>query len=250
MSAKLQLTRQQLAEFLKDPEAIKVMERLLAIGNSIRDNIFSQAITITSNTTIGLLDHLVLIDTANAVTITIPEGCPIGHEIKITRLVASTNAVTVARSGTETIEGGATFITHGSTVASTLNNSEVVLKKISATSWQFVGGEIIGSNTNGSYVQYANGTMIAWKEKTKVDVPRTNAVTIVVMNFPYPFVGTKAMIYSMNFIHDQNVDWRYGRAYSERKADLYPDHSAFCVDAFGDYYAHFMYSWVAIGRWK
>lgn len=171
MSAKLQLTRQQLAEFLKDPETIKVMERLLAIGNSIRDNIFSQAITITSNTTIGLLDHLVLIDTANAVTITIPEGCPIGHEIKITRLVASTNAVTVARSGTETIEGGATFITHGSTVASTLNNSEVVLKKISATSWQFVGGEIIGSNTNGSYVQYANGTMICYvKKQTRIPV--------------------------------------------------------------------------------
>ncbi len=249
MSAKLQLTRQQLAEFLKDPEAIKVMERLLAIGNSIRDNIFSQAITITSNTTIGLLDHLVLIDTANAVTITIPEGCPIGHEIKITRLVASTNAVKVARSGTETIEGGATFITHGSTVASTLNNSEVVLKKISATSWQFVGGEISGSNANGFYVKYANGTMEQWFDQT-VSI----AVTTV---YAESYYGHKTWTFPISFTNSPVFCYMTARTpgkitscASTNSARPSSAGSFYVqdlnVNGTNDYYCQYF----AIGRWK
>jgi len=243
MSAKLQLSRQQLSEFLKDPEAIKVMERLLSIGNGIRDNIFSQTLTITANTTIGLLDHLILIDTANAITVTIPAGCPIGHEVKITRLVASTNAVTVVRSGTETIEGGTTFITHGATVASTLNNSEVVLKKVLATAWRFVGGEISGSNANGLWTKFSNGMLIC--HGTAAPYQWADPYLRFHITSPYEFAD---LTYSVGFsfatgssmtfyMHNQILN------YSTTRFDL----------AFYRYtgtYTETKLSFIAIGRWK
>ena len=37
MSARIKMSREQIAAFLKDPDAIKTMERLLAIADSIRD---------------------------------------------------------------------------------------------------------------------------------------------------------------------------------------------------------------------
>jgi hypothetical protein len=118
-----------------------------------------QTVTATGNVTLGLLDNSVLVNTAAAVTITIPAGCAIGHEIRIMRTVTSANAITVARSGSETIEGATTFITHGSWAATTLNLSEVVLKKVFSTEWRFVGGEISGSTSIGSYIKYPSGVM-------------------------------------------------------------------------------------------
>jgi hypothetical protein len=161
---------------------------------------------ITASVTIGLLDNSVLVNTANVVTITLPSGCPIGHEVKITRLVASTNAVTVARSGTDTIEGLTSFDTHGSTVASTLNNSEVVLKKISATEWKFVGGEVSGSNTNGLWIKYSDGTMIQWGSRT----PATNNNSGTIYDYPSnEFISIKALLGTVNGISSGGLNGSY-----------------------------------------
>lgn len=112
---------------------------------------------ITGNYTVTSNDRSIIVNTASAVTITLPEGLPIGFDIDIMRLVASTNAVTVARTGSDTVEGGATFITHGAFTASTLNDQRVSIQKKSSTSWKFVSGEISGSSSNQKYTKFASG---------------------------------------------------------------------------------------------
>jgi len=116
----------------------------------------------------------IMISIADAVTVTISAGLPIGTETRIMRTVASANAITVARSGSETIEGATSFVTHGAQVASTLNLSEVVLKKVSATEWRFVGGEISGSNANGTYTKLPTGK-ISQRHTTGVVTTDLNA---------------------------------------------------------------------------
>lgn len=114
---------------------------------------------VTASAMVGANTRTVLVNTANAVTLTVPASLAVGKEIGIMRTVASANAITVACSGSETIEGATTFITHGAQAASTGNYAEVVLKKISATAWMFVRGEVSGSNSDGSWVKYGDGTM-------------------------------------------------------------------------------------------
>jgi len=75
----------------------------------------------------------VMISITSAVTVTISEGLPIGTETRILRTVDSTNAVTVARSGSETINGAVSL-------AFTLGISEITFKKVSATNWELVVG--------------------------------------------------------------------------------------------------------------
>ena len=110
-------------------------------------------VEVTENYEVVLGDRTLIITTADAVIITIPEGLPVGTDLKISRTVASTNAVTVAKTGSDTIEGGATFVTHGAFAASTLNDAEVVIKK------KFVSGIVSGSTSDGMYTQYPNGDL-------------------------------------------------------------------------------------------
>lgn len=114
---------------------------------------------ITGNYTVTADDHTIIVNTASAVTITIPDGFTLGFDLCISRSLASTNAVTVAMLGDETIEGAATFVTHGAFAASTLNDADVVLRKKAAADWRFVGGVIAGSTATGWYQKHADGTM-------------------------------------------------------------------------------------------
>lgn len=91
--------------------------------------------SVTANYTISDYDRKIIINTADAVTLTIPEGLSLYRDIEIQRVVASTNAVTVATSGSETIEDATTFITHGSTSSSFLNTQIVRITKTNATAW-------------------------------------------------------------------------------------------------------------------
>lgn len=115
---------------------------------------------ITGNYTVTANDRTIIVNTASAVTITLPEGLPIGFDVDIMRLVASTNAVTVAKTGSDTIEGGSTFITHGAFASSTLNDQKVTIQKKSSTSWKFVSGVVKGSTSAGTYRKYPERTLI------------------------------------------------------------------------------------------
>ncbi|MFA5130488.1 MAG: hypothetical protein WC477_06290 [Patescibacteria group bacterium] len=114
---------------------------------------------ITGNYTVTADDHTIIVNTASAVTITIPDGLPQGFDLCISRTLASTASVTVAMSGSETVEGASSFVTHGAFAASTMNDAEVTIRKKTTTDWRFVGGEITGSNGNGSYKYTSNGEL-------------------------------------------------------------------------------------------
>lgn len=154
---------------------------------------------ITGNYTVTANDRTIIVNTASAVTITLPEGLPIGSDIDIMRLVASTNAVTVARSGSETIEGGTSFVTHGAYASSFLNDSMVSLQKKSSTSWKFVSGIISGSTSDGRYEKHSNGIMHQWVYSVLSSVVFTLAASpiaqsslITPANWPLSFTAIKS----------------------------------------------------------
>jgi hypothetical protein len=259
--AKLQISRKQLADFLSDPDAIKLFERLFSTVDGLYDesNIVS-LLVIDADATLSGTDTEIVVNTSDAVTITIPSDLPVGHDIKITRAVASTNAVTVATSGSETIEGAATLVTHGATVASTLNNAEVVIKKVSDTAWSFVAGEISGSNANGSYIKFGDGTMEC-RGWGYISTPGGAIIYTTAFTFP------------ANFILDTDIDLIPGsigtkstgiptsrKDINSLPASVVITGTASSVSggtmaarwssAFGAANYYSVFSYVAIGRWK
>lgn len=137
---------------------------------------------ITGNYTVTADDRTIIVNTASAVTITIPDDLPQGFDVCISRAVASTNAVTVAMSGSETIEGGSSLITHGEHASLRSDDAEVVIKKKTDTSWKFVSGIISGSNAYGEWSKFSNGKLI----QTSIDLTPTPS-TILYIQFPVSF---------------------------------------------------------------
>lgn len=121
-----------------------------SIENIVEVSVGNQVV-VTGDYTLKHGEKRVIVNTANAVTITIPTTFELYDKIEISRIVASTNAVTLARSGSETINGATTFVTHGATVSSVLNNNTVKITKTASAAWTWTGGTISGSNANGVY---------------------------------------------------------------------------------------------------
>jgi len=104
---------------------------------------------ITSDTLLGSNIRNVIVNTALAVSITIPDGLPMGTEIQITQVYASTSRITLKRKGNDTIEGAAS-VSYG------INISSLSIMKISKTNWSRVkGAGIIESYTdaNGNFIE-------------------------------------------------------------------------------------------------
>jgi hypothetical protein len=134
--------------------------------------------TVSANTALDSNACIIEVTTADAVTLTIPSGLSIGHQYCIKRTVASANGISVITSGSETVEGGTSFTVQGSKVSATLDTGEVVLEKVSSTAWAFVGGQISGSNSNGTWIKFSDGTMICQIGFTAVSGGATNYVSL------------------------------------------------------------------------
>jgi len=186
----------------------------------------------------------VMVTVADAVTITITAGLPIGTETRIMRTVASANAITVARSGSETIEGGTTFITHGAQVASTGNYAEVVLKKISATAWMFVRGEVSGSNSNGSWVKYGDGTMVQWGLVAPVAFSAPQSLNIRA-NYPSTFISNNLLVPTATIAPSSTNDGVQLRTLNTNN-EMYEDFNVLNQTTA----QNISLWWQAIGRWK
>lgn len=116
---------------------------------------------ITGNYTVTADDHTIIVNTASAVTITIPDGFTLGFDLCISRSLASTNAVTVAMLGDETIEGAVSFVTHGAKVTSEIDPARNVLQKVTSSSWRFVDGIITGVvSGKGRWAKNASGELV------------------------------------------------------------------------------------------
>jgi hypothetical protein len=117
--------------------------------------------TVSASTALQSDVCIVEVTTSDAVALTIPAGLPIGHQYRIKRTVSSANGISVARSGSETIEGLTSFTVQDSKVSATLDTGEVVIEKMSSTAWSFVGGQVSGSNSNGTWIKFSGGMIIA-----------------------------------------------------------------------------------------
>ena len=85
--------------------------------------------TITGNYTILSTDENIFVNTASAITISIPDALPLGKEFNIFRLIAGAN-ITVDTVGSETINGAATYTFYGSAIA-----TQVSFKKSASTDY-------------------------------------------------------------------------------------------------------------------
>jgi len=134
------------------------IENIMEISNGIT--------VVTGNYTILGTDKKIVVNTASAISLTITEGLSLYKDIEIQRIVASTNAITLLRSGSETIDGATSFITHGALTASTLNPEVVRITKTSSTTWKWVAGVVMANigtgitrkNPSGFHVAYYTGT--------------------------------------------------------------------------------------------
>lgn len=178
-------------EYVKASNGALLIKELQSMAGAVYP--FSR--TITGNTTLSPTDTHILVDTANAVTITLPTTFPVGKEITITRIVASANEITVARSGSELIEGATTFVTHEGRVASELDLSAVVLRKVTSTAWCFVGGEVSGSNSNGSWVKFSDGTGIMNCDRTVTSYPMPVTFPVAAVSIQN-IIGARRMVNS------------------------------------------------------
>lgn len=143
-----------------------------------------KTVTITGNYTVAEDEETVLVDTNSAISVTIPDGLPIGKKIEITRISTglTTNAVTIIMSGSDLLQGLATFAVFGNSIAKTTKYKEIfVIEKISATAWRFLSGLDSGANANGSYKKYFDGT---------AEVTAYNSVTFTTTTLSAPIAVT------------------------------------------------------------
>jgi len=145
-------------------ERTKEMYSRIAFG---RTRYISASATLTEG------DERIVVTTPNAVTITVPAGLDLQTGVIISRTVSSAASITFATSGSETVEGSTSFVTHGAQVASTLNPNEVTMRKTESGKWRFVAGIVSGSNGNGSYQLFADGNA-----NQRYRIPQTDAAGV------------------------------------------------------------------------
>jgi hypothetical protein len=130
-------------------------------------------------------DSFILVDSANDVILTLPEGYPVGKRFSVMRTVSSSKYISISVSGTtETIEGTINVFTHPATPSPVLNYQIVSLVKINSNSWIVerqgaivsggsgiapfiaqVGAGIIESgyvSGRGWYIKFGDGTMLEY----------------------------------------------------------------------------------------
>ncbi len=95
-----------------------------------------------------------------------------------------------------------------------------------------------GSNANGNYVKYEDGTLICWR------LPFTLNATGIAQNFPVPFVSTPAFTIMPHNSTASALRVAGVTALSATSVTFYPYNSFTTrIDAT-------TCSWIAIGKWK
>jgi hypothetical protein len=183
---------------------------------------------------------IIEVTTADAVTLTISAGLPIGHQYRIKRTVSSANGISVACSGSETIEGTSSFTVQGSKVSAVLDTGEVVIEKVSSTAWAFVGGRVFGSNSNGNYIKFNDGAMECWSFDSAL---RTCSATYLSQQYTFPqsFISIPPLLIPQWQIYS---GWGYAGADQTRTA------SSCWIFAGGTNGNNGYLGYYAIGRWK
>ena len=192
-ASKLMLSRAQLSAFLADPDAIRAFERLFAAGDRI------EGINPLWFAPLGLaypliIEPLAAAPSGNVVYNTIPQGAGM-YSIKIpvaslkasaggpftltisTGVVGKTTVVVPIAKSTDTIDSGPLLF-----------DVEVdAVGNLTSKGWT----PLSGHNSDGSYVMFANGTLIQNVIKAAANITFGALgplwVSSVIMTFPVPF---------------------------------------------------------------
>lgn len=122
--------------------------------------------TVTTSTTLAVSDQVVLVDaTAGAVTITLPPSAQMpGRRVRVKKIDASTNAVTVQASAGDSIDTAVSLAAQGDT-------TELYLPP-GATVWRQIGGGM--PQWTKAQTTWAPGTLLAGQvARTTVSVSGT-----------------------------------------------------------------------------
>lgn len=132
--------------------------------------------------------------TGGAFTITLPDvaDVPSGFFIVVKKTDTGANAVTIATTAGQTIDGASTRLLR-------MPQQSVALLRTGATWLVIAEGNITqsGSNPNGDYVRHADGTMHAWGSITVT--PVANTLTTGTVTFPLAFASAPKVQTTMNF---------------------------------------------------
>jgi hypothetical protein len=153
--------------------------------------------TTTGNATLSSTDRVVFATSNSAnQSFTIPSGLPIGTTIKIIKTEQSNHTITLARSGSETIEGATSWVSHGAHSVTGTGRQTVEITKQSAINWIFSGGAKSGSNSNGSYIMYPDGTMIQSRNAIAFTFSNASAWEVGV-TYPVAFASLSAFVFGV-----------------------------------------------------
>lgn len=98
---------------------------------------------------------------------------------------------------------------------------------------------VYGSNTNGAYVKFADGTLMQWA--TKVTSIQSGVQKIITETFPIAFVGTSITAF-VNPLTSSATIRTSVKGYTTTTMDV-------CIyDTIASTERY--YNWIAIGRWK
>jgi hypothetical protein len=237
------------AAFHSNRALLDVIDQAMAKANAVEfAGVTETPDVITGTDTLATGSYHAQITTADALTLTIPAGYPIGTRISIVRTVTSTAAVTLARSGSETIQGAATWISHEACTTTRLNTAQIVIEKISATAWIWVAGIIDGNNSNGEYIKWSDGTMMQWGQGISGTAALVNN-DIGTYGWSY-YQVTVAITFPTSFIDTNYTPTGSTNGTGFQFAEGTKTPSANSMVAFNVSSAAMNYRWIAIGRWK
>ena len=107
-------------------------------------------------------DYIEADPTSADVTITLPTAADNEGRTVTVRHVGSANSVILDGEGSEQVHGAATF--------ELPDNGSVVVLRCDGTSWVWVSGHILGSNSNGEYVVFSSGLQVCWAQDSESGV--------------------------------------------------------------------------------
>lgn len=116
-------------------------------------------IEIAGNYTVTNSVELIIITSDSAMTITIPDGLPVGSFVKIAKNVSGSTQGLISTSGSELIEGASSFVVYPTRAAGYFDPSIKGFMKVDSLNWKFVEGCIVYLSSSGMGRKYADGRL-------------------------------------------------------------------------------------------
>lgn len=124
-------------------------------------------------------------------TITLPTAADNdGRTITVRHIGTGAGGVILDGEGDEEVNGAPTFTLP--------DGGSVVVLRCNGTSWTWIGGHIVGSNSNGKYVLFSSGLQVCWCDEFAVNLSSTANQNIGTYGWSY-YYNTAAVTFPKEF---------------------------------------------------